>query len=130
MTEYLNTGNKMENIKFSRELVLKKVRAIFSQEKHKEIIEILDLYGTGQYEHSIERVQLAILKICGGKEERVRELVKLAKIDFPEPIIWPAEEPNFHAVRNKTKLTQEEIQKLQEIDRKQYLGWLNDDGAQ
>ena len=42
----------------------------------------LDLYGTEPREPERERVQLAIVELCGGAEARLAQLVRDAKIDY------------------------------------------------
>lgn len=111
----------------SRKLVIKKVSQIFPKKDRKRIMNILDLYGVGRYEPARDRVQLAVLKLCEGREENVHKLVALAKIDYCEDILWPAEEPNLTVIAdNMPNMSEEEIRELQEKDRKQYLDWLKE----
>ena len=67
---------------------------------------------------------MAILKVCGGKIEKMREFIKYAKIDSPRDVLWSAEEPNIDAVEDMSKLTEDEIRELQKKDREQYVRWL------
>lgn len=89
------------------------------------IMDILDTYGGEPWQPDKERVQLAILKLSQGNEGTLKNNLEHAKIDCSD-ILWLAEEPNLTAASDKLpELTQEEIQKLQDMDRKQYLDWLN-----
>ena len=108
-------------MKFTRDLVIKKVNQIFPKEDRERILSILDKC-TYPFK---ERLQLAVLKLCEGKEDNVRKLIKLAEIDHPRDILWPAEEPNLTAAADKMpNMTKKEIEELQEKDHKQYLDWL------
>ena len=55
-------------------------------------MELLDVYGVEAYEHERERVQLAILKLSEGNEEKLREFVAVAKRDYRDVLFW-AENP-------------------------------------
>ena len=46
------------------------------------MLEMLDCYGVKSYERERERVQLDILKLSVGSEEKVREYVAVAKRDY------------------------------------------------
>ena len=57
------------------------------------MLELLDSYGVEPYEQERERVQLAILKLSGGSEEKLREFVAVAKRDSRDVLFW-AENPD------------------------------------
>jgi hypothetical protein len=50
--------------------------------------ELLDSYGVEPYERERERVQVAILKLSAGSEEKVREYVAVAKRDYRDVLFW------------------------------------------
>jgi hypothetical protein len=52
------------------------------------ILELLDSYGVEPYERERERVQLDILILSGGSEEKVREYVAVAKRDYRDVLFW------------------------------------------
>ena len=52
------------------------------------MLELLDTYGVESYERERERVQLAILKLSAGSEEKVREFVAVAKRDYRDVLFW------------------------------------------
>ena len=52
------------------------------------VLELLDTYGVESYERERERVQLAILKLSAGSEEKVREYVDVAKRDYRDVLFW------------------------------------------
>jgi hypothetical protein len=52
------------------------------------VLELLDSYGVEPDERERERVQLDILKLSGGSEEKVREYVAAAKRDYRDVLFW------------------------------------------
>ena len=56
------------------------------------MLELLDTYGVESYERERKRVQLAILKLSAGNEEKLREFVAVAKRDYRDVLFW-AEHP-------------------------------------
>ena len=52
------------------------------------VLELLDNYGVESYERERERVQVAILKLSAGSEEKVREYVAVAKRDYRDVLFW------------------------------------------
>jgi len=113
-------------MEYTRDLVIRKAKQTFPNANINYIMESLDLYGQVDQETSRERVQLAILKLCEGDYDKFVKHIHHAKLDSRD-ILWPAEEPNLTAVaRNLPKMSEEEIKKLQDLDRKQYQDWLNE----
>ena len=76
----------------SREEVVAAVRRTFPESAHARVLELLDAYGVESYERERERVQLAILKLSEGNEEKLGELVAVAKRDYRDVLFW-AENP-------------------------------------
>lgn len=52
------------------------------------MLELLDSYGVESYERERERVQLAILRLSEGSEEKLREFVAVAKRDYRDVLFW------------------------------------------
>jgi hypothetical protein len=87
---------------YSRDDVLASVRAIFPNSDWTGVVGVLDQYGLVSYERERERVQLAILKLCEGSEEKLRDYVDVKRdyrfclggisrrspIDTPESARW------------------------------------------
>src|SRR2546423_38595 len=71
------------------------------------ILSIVDLYGTEPHERERERVQLAIIALSQGNEEKLRELVKTAKTDYRDVLSWAETGP----------LSKSEGEKQQELAR-------------
>ena len=90
-------------------------------------------YGTEIHERDVERVRLAILKLCDGQFERLTEMVAAAKQDYRDVLMWaeyPAEGQALWALG--PKLSAEQRQRLEELraqDRAQYRRWLTESGA-
>ena len=76
----------------SREDVVLIVQKTFPETSHSRVIELIDTYGVESYERERERVQLAILKLSEGNEEKLREYVAVAKRDYRDVLFW-AENP-------------------------------------
>ena len=72
----------------SRDEVIASVQAIFPKESWGRVLEMLDCYGVKSYERERERVQLDILKLSVGSEEKVREYVAVAKRDYRDVLFW------------------------------------------
>src|SRR5437868_6241523 len=77
---------------FGRDEVIAVVRKGFPESARARVIELLDSYGVESYERERERVQLAILKLSEGNEEKLREFVAVAKRDYRDVLFW-AENP-------------------------------------
>jgi hypothetical protein len=105
--------------------VATKVREVFSQENPDDVMEILDLYGVESYERERDRVQLAILKLCEGSQEKLLHYLDVAKNDYRDVLAW-AEYPDAMrlSVAETDALDTQSRRELEERDRQQYLVWL------
>ena len=74
--------------RFTREDVVAAVRERFPARQESEIIAILDLYGSETHESERERVQLAILKLSEGDEDKLLHFVGAAKQDYRDVLYW------------------------------------------
>src|SRR5437870_7021892 len=72
----------------SRDEVVAVVQQTFPEGAHTRVLELLDGYGIESYERERERVQLAILKLSGGSEEKLREFIAVAKRDYRDVLFW------------------------------------------
>ena len=52
------------------------------------VLKLLDTDGLRPHERERERVQLAILKLSEGNEERLRQYVGVAKRDYRDVLFW------------------------------------------
>src|SRR5205823_14374473 len=76
----------------SRDEVVAVVQKTFPETAHARVLELLDGYGFESYQRERERVQLAILKLSEGNEEKLREFVEVGKRDYRDVLFW-AENP-------------------------------------
>src|SRR5437879_12628409 len=72
----------------SRDEVVAAIEATFPESSRARVLELLDRYGVESYERERERVQLAILKLSGGTEEKLREFLAVAKRDYRDVLFW------------------------------------------
>ena len=72
----------------SRDEVVAAIQATFPESSRARVLELLDRYGVESYERERERVQLAILKLSGGSEEKLREFLAVAKRDYRDVLFW------------------------------------------
>jgi hypothetical protein len=72
----------------SRDAVVAAVEAAFPKSSWSRVLGLLDSYGVESYERERERVQLAILKLSAGSEEKAREFVAVAKRDYRDVLFW------------------------------------------
>ena len=72
----------------SRDEVVASVHKAFPKESWARVLELLDSYGVESYEQERERVQLDILKLSAGSEEKVSVFVAVAKRDYRDVLFW------------------------------------------
>ena len=90
----------------SRDEVLAAVQKAFPESSQTQVLESLDNYGIESYERERERVQLAILKLSEGNEEKLREFVVVAKRDYRDVLFWAEhpEEARFDTPEKKERI--------------------------
>jgi hypothetical protein len=93
----------------SRDEVVSVVEKSFPESGHARVFELLDTYGVESYERERERVQLAILKLSEGNEEKLRHFVAVAKRDYRDVLFW-AENPD--EARLDTPEKRERVRKM------------------
>jgi hypothetical protein len=72
----------------TREDVVRMVQSTFPRENWHTVIETLDLYTSESVEQARARVQLAILKLCGGDEGKLLHYVAAAQQDYRDVLYW------------------------------------------
>ncbi len=72
----------------SGDQVVASVEATFPKSGWARVLDLLESYGVESYERERKRVQLAILKLSAGSEEKVREYVAVAKRDYRDVLFW------------------------------------------
>ena len=110
-------------VDYNRDLVIAKARQCFPNEDQEKIIGILDLYGKESHVRELERVQIAILKLSGGDLESLRAYVEIAKRDFRDVLAY-AEFPEEMSKDTWKMSDKEEVNRIRERDRQQYIDWL------
>ena len=72
----------------TREQVTAAARSAFAHVDTAAVLVVLDLYGTEPHERERERVQLTILALCEGSEDKLLSLVQAAKVDYRDVLAW------------------------------------------
>src|SRR5882762_224806 len=86
----------------TREMVVAAVVAGFPDREPALIMELLDEFGVESYERERERVQLAILHLSEGDEDKLLEYLIVAKRDYRDVLYW-AEYPKEAALDTPEK---------------------------
>ena len=112
---------------YTKKKLIEKIQTYWPEDNRQEIIDLLDQYGVESYEKEVTRVQLAILKLCQGDRSQLQTLVKTAKTDYRDILAWAEypEELKFGFIELK-KMPAEEVKKIRQRDREQFLQWLNE----
>jgi hypothetical protein len=91
----------------TRDDVVAAAQATFPDGDLATILAVLDLYGTQPHERERERVQLAILQLSGGSEDKLLYLVQAAKTDYRDVLAWqqlgPLSESEGEKVKNEAR---------------------------
>ncbi len=64
------------------------VLALFPSRSAKAVLDLLDLYGVESHETERERVQMAILALSQGQEDKLLQFVEAAKQDYRDVLYW------------------------------------------
>ena len=67
--------------------------AAFPHSDAAAILGVIDLYGTEPHERERERVQLAIVALSHGSEEKLLEFIQTAKTDYRDILCWAENGP-------------------------------------
>ena len=108
---------------FRREVVERKVKSLFPNQDHAEILKLLDNDLPSFW--GLERMQLDILKLSDGNIDQLEHYIGVAKSerDFMK-VIELAESPESSRFNDQKDLFWGEHKRLIERDFKQYLDWL------
>ncbi len=114
----------------SRSLVLAKLHESFPDEKQAaDALALLDGYGCEPHERERERVQLALLRLSGGRIDTLRHDLETARCDYRD-VLAPAEFPGqMLSGASAFNSLPEELRRIEAEDRSQYLAWLQGDPA-
>jgi hypothetical protein len=89
------------------------VTAVFPHSDGGTILGVLDLYGMEPHERDRERVQLAIIALSQGSEEKLLHFVQAAKADYRDILWWAENGP----------LSESEGQRQQDLARRLLEQW-------
>jgi hypothetical protein len=89
----------------TRDDVVAAVHAAFQSGDPAMILGVLDLYGTESYEQEKERVQLAIVALSEGSEDKLLYFVQAAKRDYRDILCWHASGPLLESEGRKQQQT-------------------------
>jgi len=96
---------------------------LFPQEEEREqIVDILEQYGSADFQREGDRVRMAILKLAGKSPEQVRYYTLQACRDYRD-VLAGAEYPNQMGYYPWREKDPERHEKLVEEDKKQYQEW-------
>jgi len=107
----------------TREDIWAAVCSTFPPDSRSRVMSALDRYGVESYERERERVQLAIVKLSAGSEEKLGEFTAVAKHDYRDVLFW-VDNPD------EAKLTPEKRQAMVALLKKfgvePPVGWMED----
>src|SRR5690348_2917964 len=72
----------------ARDDVLAAAAAAFDAGELAAVVAALDRYGIEPHERERERVQLAIIGLCGGSKDKLLHYVQAAKTDYRDILAW------------------------------------------
>ena len=108
---------------FCREVVERKVRSLFPDQDHGQILQLLD-DNTPDF-WGLERMQLNILKLSNGDMDQLRHYLKVANSPTGVmKIVDLAEYPKSAGVNDDKELFQGRHKRLIKKDFREYLRWL------
>ena len=110
----------------SRDLVIKKLHDCFpDQGAASNALALLDEYGDEQKEPY--RVQLAMIKLSGGRLDTLRDLVATARIDYRDVLAGAEYPEQMRSFASRFNTPEEEIKAIEQRDLDQYQRWLQSD---
>ena len=84
---------------------------------------MLNKYRADKWHRELWRVRLAALKLADGNIKQLRSEIENAICGYRD-VFGPAECPGYMKHSHKER-TEDEMQKIIELDSKQYMDWLN-----
>lgn len=102
--------------------VAKIVRRDFPPEQVAAVTDLLNEYGSENWQRERHRVRLAVLKLASGNFEDLRRSIEAAKSDYRDVLAW-AEYPAYFS--QGAFASEAERERTIESDWHQYEAWLN-----
>ena len=87
----------------TRDEVLAAAAATFEAGRLESVLSRLDLYGVLPHEPERERVQLAIIELSGGREDKLMQFIQIAKTDYRDVLAWKQLGPLAEAEAKKLR---------------------------
>jgi hypothetical protein len=107
--------------------VIRIVQRDFQTEQFDAVISILSNYGTEDWQHGVNRVRLAVLKLADGDLQALQREIDVAQKDYRD-VLASAEYPEYmQKVSPSAPPTDLERERIIRADWTQYLAWLNRD---
>jgi len=105
--------------------VIRIIQRDFPAKRFEAVMSILNEYGTENWQRSVNRVRLAVLKLAGGDLQALRREIDVAKSDYRD-VLASAEYPEYlQKVSPSGGLAEEERERIIRADWTQYQSWLN-----
>jgi len=105
--------------------VFRIVRRDFPTEQFDAAMSILNEYGTEDWQHRVQRVRLAVLKLACGDLQALRREIDVAKNDYRDALAY-AEYPEYmQKVSPSGGLADAKRERIIRADWAQYQSWLN-----
>ncbi len=108
----------------TREDIERLVRRDYGHDSAPGVLKMLEEYGTEGWHREPERVRAAILKLSGGKLEKLRHNVETAKKDYRDVLAY-AEYPRYFMEPGVDAMPAAEREKIIQADWKDYQEWLH-----
>ena len=108
--------------------VEKKTQQLFPRESWPQVRQLLQEYGSEDWEQEADRVRLALLKLSDGNLEQLRSCLKTAQQDYRDVLAGAEfpEEMTFDSW-NLDEKGRRELKQARKRDKQQYADWLNAD---
>ena len=104
------------------------MRQLFSRQQWPQVRQLLQEYGSNDWEREVDRVRLALLKLSAGDVEKLRAWLETAKQDYRDVLVG-AEYPEQMELDswNLDENGRRELKAARERDLQQLMDWLNAD---
>ena len=105
--------------------VIRIVQRDFPTEQFETVMSILNEYGAEEWQRSVNRVRLAVLKLAREDLQALRREIDVAKSDYRDVLAY-AEYPEYmQKFSPSAEIAQAERERIIRADWSQYQAWLN-----
>ena len=108
--------------------VEKKLRQLFAREQWPQVRQLLQEYGSEDWEREADRVRLALLKLSAGDVAKLRDWLATAKQDYRDVLVGGefSEQMKLDSW-NLDDEGRRELKAARKRDKQQYVNWLKAD---